>query len=118
MARSSWRQARNIRRLTNLSVVEMAAMDPVWAAYEDGDVDMTPASLRALLGHQERLGAATSVVAFTILALERRPAQALAQALGANMLLLRGITGLPVCAAQRVTPACQWSWRRTPGCRR
>ena len=25
MARSSWRQARNIRRLTNLSVVEMAA---------------------------------------------------------------------------------------------
>lgn len=82
MARSSWRQARNIRRLTNLSVVEMAAMDPVWAAYEDGDVDMTPASLRALLGHQERLGAATSVVAFTILALERRPAQALAQALG------------------------------------
>lgn len=56
MARSSWRQARNIRRLTNLSVVEMAAMDPVWAAYEDGDVDLTPASLRTLLAHQERLG--------------------------------------------------------------
>lgn len=43
MARSSWRQARNIRRLTNLSIVEMAAMDPAWAAYEDGQADLTPA---------------------------------------------------------------------------
>lgn len=82
MARSSWRQARNIRRLTRLSIVEMATMDPAWADYEDGQADMTPTSLRALLGHHERLGAATSVVAFTILALERRPAKVLAEVLG------------------------------------
>lgn len=79
-SRTSWRAARTIRHLTALSLDDMLAIEPRWADFEDAELDLSAAGLRPLLA-QPALALAHGFIAFTILALERRSAVALARAL-------------------------------------
>lgn len=79
--RIGWRAARHIRRLAELGLHEMQVIEPRWAYFEDAELDLTVDDLRPLLDHPA-LAPAAGVVAFTILSLERRPAHAVAAALG------------------------------------
>ena len=79
-SRTSWRAARTIRHLAALSPSDMLAIEPRWAYFEDAELVLTVDDLRPLLA-QPALALAHGFIAFTILALERRSAVALARAL-------------------------------------
>lgn len=81
ISRTSWRAARNIRRLASLSLADMQAIEPRWAYFEAAEMDLSPDDLRPLLTWPV-LALAHGFIAFTILALERRPARVLAAHLG------------------------------------
>jgi len=81
ISRTSWRAARNIRRLASLSLADMQAIEPRWAYFEAAELDLFPDDLRPLLARPV-LALAHGFIAFTILALERRSAVVLARAIG------------------------------------
>lgn len=80
-SRTSWRAARTIRHLAALSPSDMLAIEPRWAYFEDAELDLAVDDLRPLL-NQPALAPAAGLIAFFILALERRPAVAVAEAVG------------------------------------
>ncbi len=90
-SRTSWRAARSIRRIAELAMHEMQVIEPRWPYFEAGELDLTVDDLRPLLD-QPALARAAGLVAFVILALERRPAAAVARAVG-------------------ITPTCVSRWR-------
>ena len=79
--RTSWRAARYIRKLAELTIHEMQAIEPDWHRFEDGELDLKAEQLRRLLD-LPTLAQARGLIAFTILTLDRRPARELARHLG------------------------------------
>ena len=79
--RIGWRAARHIRKLAELATHEMQVIEPRWAYFEEGELDLEAGDLRPLLD-KPALAPAHGLIAFTILTLERRPARELARRLG------------------------------------
>ena len=73
--------ARSIRRLAELDLNVMIAIEPRWLAFEAGDLTLTAEDLRALL-QVPALAPAAGTIAFAVLSVERRPATAIARRLG------------------------------------
>lgn len=113
VSRTSWRAARNIRRIAELAVHEMQVIEPRWPYFEDGALDLAVDDLRPLLD-KPALAPAAGLIAFFILALERRPAVAVAEAVGISATCVSRWRSLgrdvPArCAPRLVELARRWS---------